>query len=156
LAVPLWLGAYIEGLVLPTGLPAYVWHAHEMIFGFAAAAVAGFLLTAIPNWTGRLPLQGLPLAILVFFWTIGRLAVLCSAGIGADAATAADLAFPVVFLAVVAREIVAGRNWRNLPMAAALALLLAGNLLVHLDALGVAGTAELGNRLGLATLLLLI
>lgn len=64
--------------------------------------------------------------------------------------------FPVAFLCVVAREVVAGRNWRNLPILGALSLLLAGNLLVHLDALGIADTADIGNRIGVATLLMLI
>ena len=156
LAVPLWLGAYVDGLAVPTRLALPVWHAHEMVFGFAAAAVAGFLLTAIPNWTGRMPLQGAPLAALVLLWAIGRVGVLRSADIGAFAAAVADLSFPAVFLIVVAREILAGRNWRNLPMLGALSLLLVGNLLVHLKALGLADTAALGNRLGLGTLLMLI
>jgi len=156
IGVPLWLAAYTGGLVVPTALPPFIWHAHEMIFGFAAATVAGFLLTAIPNWTGRMPLHGGPLATLVLLWLIGRVAVLLSAVIGSPAAAVADLSFPVAFLAVVAREIIAGRNWRNLPMLGALSLLLIGNLLVHLDALGMADTAQLGNRLGLVTLLLLI
>jgi uncharacterized protein involved in response to NO len=82
--------------------------------------------------------------------------VLISAVIGAPAAAVADLSFPTVFLAVIAREILAGRNWRNLPMLTALSLLLTGNLLVHLDAMGIADTAEFGNRLGIATLLMLI
>lgn len=156
LAVPLWLCAYAEGLIVPTQLAPSVWHAHEMIFGFAAATVAGFLLTAIPNWTGRMPLQGGSLAVLVFLWAIGRIAILLSAIIGPAAATAADLSFPAAFLAVVAREIVAGRNWRNLPILGALSLLLVGNFLVHLDALGVANTSQLGDRIGLVTLFLLI
>lgn len=109
-AIPLWLGAYAEGLTLPTKLAAPIWHAHEMVFGYAAATVAGFLLTAIPNWTGRMPLQGGALATLVLLWTIGRLGVLFSDEIGAPAAAAADLCFPAVFLAVVAREILAGKN----------------------------------------------
>lgn len=109
-AVPLWLGTYAEGLALPTKLAPPVWHAHEMVFGYAAATVAGFLLTAIPNWTGRMPLQGGALATLVLLWTIGRLGVLFSDEIGAPAAAAADLCFPAVFLAVVAREILAGKN----------------------------------------------
>ena len=155
-AIPTWLGAYSEGLVLPTRLPPAVWHAHEMVFGFAAATIAGFLLTAIPNWTGRLPLQGAPLATLFLLWAIGRVGVLFSTNIGPSAAAVADLAFPVAFLAAVAREIIIGKNWRNLPMVGALALLLAGNLLVHLDALHLADTAELGNRLGLVTLFMLI
>jgi len=156
LSIPLWLGAYAAGLVVPTHLAPLIWHAHEMVFGFAAAAVAGFLLTAIPNWTGRLPLQGGPLATLVLLWAIGRLGVMLSAKIGALAAAFADFSFPALFLMVVAREIIAGKNWRNLPMLGALSLLLVGNLLVHLEALGLAGTAELGDRLGLVTLLMLI
>src|SRR5581483_2510886 len=55
IAVPLWLAAYVHGYALPGALPAMVWHAHEMIYGYSIAAVTGFLLTAIPNWTGRLP-----------------------------------------------------------------------------------------------------
>jgi uncharacterized protein involved in response to NO len=156
IAVPLWLCAYAEGLIVPTQLAPPIWHAHEMIFGFAAATVAGFLLTAIPNWTGRMPLQGGPLAGLVFLWVIGRVAILLSAIIGTPAAAIADLSFPAAFLAVVTREIIIGRNWRNLPMVGALSLLLIGNLLVHLDALDLADTAQLGNRLGLVTLFLLI
>ena len=156
LAVPLWLAAYAGQNPVPTALPLVVWHVHEMVFGYGTATVAGFLLTAIPNWTGRLPLQGGPLAFLVLLWLVGRAAVLLSASIGPDSAALLDLAFPLVFLIVVAREILVGRNWRNLPMLTALGLLLLGNLLVHLDAVGLAPTAELGNRLGIATLLMLI
>lgn len=156
IGIPLWLAAFAAGLAVPSALPPLVWHVHEMVFGFAAATVAGFLLTAIPNWTGRLPLQGGPLATLVLLWAAGRIAVLFSAALGGPVAAVADLLFPAAFLYVVAREIVAGRNWRNLPMSAALALLLIGNLLVHLEALGIADTAELGNRVGVATLLLLV
>ena len=155
-AVPLWLAAYLTSIDVPTLLPPAAWHVHEMVYGFAAATVAGFLLTAIPNWTGRMPLQGWPLAALVLLWAAGRLAVLFSAALGAVAAAAIDLAFPALFLAVVAREILAGRNWRNLPMLAALSLLLVGNLLVHLEALDIADTADVGNRIGVATLLTLI
>lgn len=155
-ALPIWLMAYAAGIGPPSVLPPIIWHAHEMIFGFATAVVAGFLLTAIPNWTGRMPLQGWPLAMLVSLWLIGRIAVLLSAEIGSPVAALADLSFPAVFIAAVAREIVAGRNWRNLPMLAALSLLAAANLLVHLDALGLASTAALGNRIGIGTLLMLI
>jgi len=155
-AIPLWLEIYFGRAMLPTLLQPTVWHAHEMVFGFAAATVAGFLLTAIPNWTGRMPLQGGPLALLVGLWAIGRIAVLCSEQLRAPVAAVADLSFPAVFLAVIAREILAGRNWRNLPMLGVLGLLLAGNVLVHLEALGIADTAAIGNRLGIATLLILI
>jgi uncharacterized protein involved in response to NO len=156
LAIPLWLCLYASVISLPTDLPPVVWHVHEMVYGFAAATVAGFMLTAIPNWTGRMPLQGRPLVLLVALWSAGRLGVLLSGAIGAPAAAVLDLSFPAVFLAAMAREILRGRNWRNLPMLGALTSLLVGNLLVHGDSLGFADTADLGNRLGLATLLFLI
>jgi len=156
LAVPFWLLSYAGVIALPAGIAPYLWHQHEMVFGFAFAAVAGFLLTAIPNWTGRLPLRGAPLAALVALWLAGRVALLLSARLPPPAVAALDLAFPAALIAVVGRELVAGRNWRNLPMIVALGLLFTGNLLVHLQQLGLAYTAFLGNRLGLATLLMLI
>jgi len=156
LAVPLWLAFFAGAGAVPTLLPPAVWHAHEMIYGYAAATAAGFMLTAIPNWTGRMPLQGASLAGLALLWIAGRIGVLFSADIGAAGATVLDLAFPVAFVAVIAREIVAGRNWRNLPMVGALTLLLVGNALVHAEALGWAATGELGNRIGIGTFLILI
>ena len=156
LALALWIHVLAGGWMPPTHFPLLSWHAHEMIHGFAMAAVAGFMLTAIPNWTGRMPLQGLPLLALVLLWVAGRIAVLFSASMGAGAAAAIDLAFPLVFLAVVAREIVAGRNWRNLPMTGALTLLFASNALMHAEAAGAAIPAGSGARLGLGLLVLLI
>lgn len=148
--------AFIAGAVVsPSAFPPNVWHAHEMAFGYGGAVVAGFLLTAIPNWTGRLPLQGWPLAALVLLWLCGRLVVLFSRTVGVGAAAAVDLAFPVAFLIAVTREIAAGRNWRNLPMVGALVSLFVGNALTHLEALGVASISDIGNRLGVATLLML-
>jgi uncharacterized protein involved in response to NO len=156
LAIPLWIAFFAGMAELPSMLAPAIWHVHEMVFGYGAATVAGFMLTAIPNWTGRMPLQGAPLALLALLWLLGRIGILVSSIIGAPGAAVLDLAFPALFLAVVAREIAAGRNWRNLPMLGALSLLLLGNLLVHLEAVGVAGTAAVGNRLGVATLLMLI
>jgi uncharacterized protein involved in response to NO len=92
LAVPLWLALFAGSDAIPTLLPPPIWHAHEMVFGYAAATVAGFLLTAIPNWTGRMPLQGAPLAALVLLWIGGRVAVMFSASMGAAGAAVLDLA----------------------------------------------------------------
>jgi len=156
IAVPVWLCVYAGEVVLPSALAPTLWHVHEMIFGFAFATIAGFLLTAIPNWTGRLPLKGAPLALLAGLWLAGRIAVLVSGKTGPLAAAIVDLAFPAAFIAVIARELVAGRNWRNLPMLVALLLLMCGSAIVHLQAIGLAATAPLGNRLGIATVLMLI
>ena len=147
IAIPVWLAAYIHGYA-PAAMPAMTWHAHEMIYGYAAAAVAGFMLSAIPDWTGRFPSHGLPLAMLASLWIAARLALLFSAPLGA----LFDVAFLLVVSIAVARELVAGRHWRGLPMLAALLLLLAGNALVHLETLGLANTGTLGLHLGIATL----
>lgn len=149
LAVPVWLAAYVHGYALHGPLPAVIWHGHEMIYGFGLAAVAGFLLTAIPNWTGRLPIRGAPLASLAALWLLGRVAAFTPA-------PWLDLAFPLALIAVVAREVAAARNFHNLPVVAVLVLFFIGDLLVQLHALDIAYTAALGNRIGVAMLLLLI
>ena len=156
IAVPVWLAAYVHGYVLPGALPAMTWHAHEMIYGYAVAAVTGFLLTAIPNWTGRLPIRGVPLAVLATLWLAGRIALLASAAVGPQLAAAIDLSFLFVLILLVAREVTAAENFHNLPVVAVLGLLFAGNVLVHLHALDVAYTSAIGNRIGVATLVLLI
>ena len=141
---------------MPSQFDPLSWHIHEMLFGFVMAAVAGFLLTAIPNWTLRLPVSGGPLALLAGLWLLGRIVCLVSALVPPWLAAAADLSFPVVLVAVVAREIVAGRNWRNLPMVAPVTVLGIANLLMHLEADGVAVPAGLGWRLGLTAVIVLI
>src|SRR5690606_16871408 len=100
---------------LPTALDPLAWHRHEMLFGFVGAVVAGFLLTAIPNWTGRLPIAGPPLAALAGLWLAGRLAVLFSAYTGAAVAAVLDVGFYGVLAAVAGREVIAAKN-RNLPV----------------------------------------
>jgi uncharacterized protein involved in response to NO len=156
IALLLWLLVLTGSATLPAAFAPAAWHAHEMLLGFAMAAVAGFVLTAVPNWTGRLPLNGLPLATLALLWLAGRLGVLAGEAIRPHAAAALDLAFPLALLVAVAREVAAGRNWRNLPICAGLAALLAANLLMHLEPLGLAETAALGERLAIATLALLV
>jgi uncharacterized protein involved in response to NO len=155
-ALGVWIYDLTAGVALPSRFDPLSWHIHEMLFGFALAAAAGFLLTAIPNWTGRPPVSGLALAGLAGLWAVGRIVCLISTLMPASLAIAADLAFPIVLLGVVAREIIAGRNWRNLPMAAPVALLGIADLLMHLEAAGVAVPAGLGWRLALAMMIILI
>jgi len=163
-AVALWLAQLAGWPALPSAFDPIAWHAHEMLFGYVTAVIAGFLLTAIPNWTGRLPVCGRQLGGLFALWCAGRVAVGVSAWIGPAPAAALDLAFPVALCAVVLREILAGGNWRNLPVAAIVAVLAASNGLVHLEALGLAPAqglgadlgADLGLRLGIAAVAVLI
>jgi uncharacterized protein involved in response to NO len=149
LAVVLWVCALAGVFEIPTALAPLDWHVHEMLYGYVVAVVAGFLLTAVPNWTGRLPIQGLPLLALVAFWLTGRVAVSSSDAIGWFAAMLIDLAFLAVFAAAVIREIFAGRNWGNLKVAGVLGLLIIGNLTFHLEA-HFAGAADYGVRIGIA------
>src|SRR5262245_63587571 len=75
LSVLIWMPVFFGELSLPMTFSPLDWHKHEMLYGYVPAIVAGFLLTAIPNWTGRLPLQGGPVAVLVGAWILGRVGV---------------------------------------------------------------------------------
>ncbi|MCP4286786.1 MAG: NnrS family protein, partial [Gammaproteobacteria bacterium] len=93
IAIPLWI-ALLHGFDLsPTLLPAPVWHAHEMLYGFIVAAMAGFLLTAVPSWTNRRGYAGAPLAALVLLWLAGRVAMTVPLGLSPLWAAVIDLAF---------------------------------------------------------------
>lgn len=144
------------GLHVPSRFDALTWHIHEMLFGFVFAAIAGFLLTAISRWTGRPPIQGIPLAGLVIVWLLGRIACLVSTFIPIWIAAGIDLAFPVALCAVTAREIIASRNWRNLPIPMAIAALGVADLLMYLELDGFSVPTGLGWRLGLAAIIALI
>ena len=139
LAIPAWLIAR-SGLAPGLAVDRF-WHAHEMLFGYLAAVVVGFLLTAIPNWTGRMPVMGLPLAGLWSLWLLGRIGAL-SPWAGTPVATALDEAFLIVFAAVVWREVLGGRNWRNLPVCALVTILALAHLAFHLAPETKVGVAE--------------
>lgn len=155
LAILAWLPLFYGELELMTAFAPRDWHVHEMLYGYLPAVITGFLLTAVPNWTGRMPLQGTPLLTLVLLWAAGRLAVTTSAWIGWATATVVDLAFLLAVTAALAREIVAGRNWRNLKVMIILSVLLAGNATFHVEAHW-NGVAEYGVRVGIAAVVLLI
>jgi uncharacterized protein involved in response to NO len=155
-ALALWIAMLTMGIRPPSRFDPLSWHIHEMLFGFVMAAIAGFILTAIPNWTKRLPVRGLPLATLVSLWLLGRIVCLVSALIPAWIAAAADMSFPVILVAVAAREIVAGRNWRNLSLIVPISMLGLANLLMHLEASGSVVPTGLGWRLGVAVAIVLI
>lgn len=125
----------LSGLVVPTSaFDPISWHAHEFLFGYLGAVMAGFVLTAVPNWTGRLPVVGWPLAVLFALWVVGRVAVTFSAELSPGAVAVTDLGFSVALITVVAREIVAGRNWRNLGVLLLLVIFGYGNAAFHCEA----------------------
>jgi len=133
-AMALWIAALIYGLPLGGGYGASLWHAHEMVFGFAPAVLAGFLLTAIPNWTGSLPVSGGPLIGLAGLWAAGRLAMAGAAIWGMGAAAVADAAFLPALWTIAAREIIAGKKWNDLKVLAAVGAVTLGNLGFHVAA----------------------
>ena len=156
LGVLLWMGSLAGLPTLPAGMDALAWHKHEMLFGFAAAAIAGFILTAIPNWTGRLPIRGWRLGLLAGLWGLGRLAFLMAEGLGPGVVAALELSFLTVLVAAIARELMAGANWRNLPFLVLIGLFATGDVLVHLERMGMAEAAAAGYRLSIFVLAMLV
>jgi len=154
-AILLWVRAYFGEIALPVAMGPLDWHMHEMIFGYAAAVIAGFLLTAIPNWTGRLPVNGWPLASLVALWLAGRVAIYFAVVIGPLVAAAIDISFLVVLAATALREIVSGKNWNNLRVLVILLALVAANVVWHLEILW-RGAGTYGPRMALGAVIVLI
>ena len=157
LMVPAWLAVLYGAIVLPDRMPPLFWHAHQMVYGFAAAGLAGFMLTAVPNWTGAPARRGLPLVGLVLLWVAGRLAMTLPGPLPPWLAATVDLAFvPALALAIVAPLLASGAP-RNLMLLVPLMLFWVGDALMQADFLGIAGdTAMVGARLGIDVMLLMI
>jgi len=119
LLVPWWAAALAWGVPLGTSWPAALWHGHEMLFGFIVAAVAGFLLTAVPSWTGARGFAGWPLVLLAGLWLTGRIGVSASAGLPLPVVAALDLSFLPALAGFVLVPLVRARN-RNSPLLAVL------------------------------------
>lgn len=155
--IALWISMLTGRLDLPTAFDPIAWHVHEMLFGFVLAVIAGFLLTAVPNWTGRPPAQGGGLAALVALWMAGRVAVAWSA-IDPLLAAGIDLLFPLALLAVLTRDALASGSRASsfLPLLA-LAVFATANLLSHVAALDLLPEfAQAAQRLGLSVVVLLV
>ena len=151
----LWLPLYYGKFEIPSALMPVDWHIHELLFGYLPAALTGFLLTAIPNWTGRLPVQDSRLLVLVLLWTAGRVSVFFAAKIGWLLSAAIDCSFLLAVVVATATEIVAGRNWRNLKVLLPVAVLLAANIMFHAEA-HFQGITNVSRRLGLGAVVVLI
>ena len=130
LLIPAWVAVAVFGAPLASAWPPTLWHAHEMVFGFVGAAIAGFLLTAVPNWTGGPAFSGPPLAALVTLWLLARLMIASSLRWPPLAVGVADLAFLPLLAALIAPPLWRASR-RNLALLAVLALLTACNAVFH-------------------------
>ena len=131
IAVPVWVASMSLGDGTVGSMDGRLWHIHEMLFGYLAGVIAGFLLTAVPNWTGRLPVTGVKLAGLFALWVAGRAAGFLPASMAIPAAVI-DSAFLVVFAGLIWREVLAAKNRRNLPVCLLVSALAAANIAFHL------------------------
>lgn len=155
-----WLGldfASGSAPAMPFAAAPYLWHAHEMIFGYASAALGGFFLTAVPNWTGSKDTAKLFVAAAALVWLAGRLAVWMSGSLPPGAVAIIDLAFLPLLGGKIALMLLRRPKPQNLAFLAFLSLAWAGNLMVHLEWIGLADdTLYTGLRVGLLSLCLMI
>lgn len=134
LAIPLWVMSYAGIPLIRTTLPPMLWHAHGMLFGFAAAVITGFLFTAVRNWTNRPTPTGLPLALIAMLWVAGRLAPWL---LPLPAAAAVDMAFLPVVATALAVPLWSSQNRRNYFVPLLLLILTATNGWFYLDLTGI-------------------
>jgi uncharacterized protein involved in response to NO len=120
--VPVWLWVYSSGGMPIKAMPPQIWHAHEMLFGFVAAAITGFLLTAVPNWTGHRGFAGTPLVILTLVWAAGRFGLAFAQVLPMPFVILLELAFLPLLASFLAPTILRTRN-RNIAMLGILAAL---------------------------------
>ncbi|MBW9073827.1 NnrS family protein [Agrobacterium deltaense] len=154
-AMVLWIAVLSGFIDIGGDYGAPNWHAHEMLFGFASAVLAGFLLTAVPNWTGRLPVSGKPLVWLFALWCAGRLFLLVPDQVGVVTAAAVDGLFLPALLAICAREVIAGRKWKDLKVLGGLLALSVANIVFHVAAIG-GDHSQMATRLAVSAYTVLV
>lgn len=157
LAVAFWVPVFLGWITPPMAVPPSLLHAHEMIFGFVGATLAGFFLTAVPNWTGTPGLRGAKLIALAALWLAGRIAMAALGAVPPAAAALVDLAFlPALGLAVAGPLFAAGKR-RNLLLLVPLALFWSADVAMQAEFAGwSADSAARGARVGIDILLMLI
>jgi uncharacterized protein involved in response to NO len=155
--IALWKSIYDGSLTSANYFPATLWHAHEMLLGYAAAVIAGFLLTAVKNWTGEQTLAGDKLAGLCLLWIYGRLLPFYSGLLPDSLIALVDLSFLPILAYCLAKPILKTGKFKNLIFVALLLVMAFGNGLIHAELLGFqADTAWLGLNLVVATIILMI
>lgn len=147
-----WIGIHAAGGMvsdMPFAPPPHLWHAHELVFGYPAAAMGGFFLTAVPNWTGARAARHTFIACAAGLWLAGRIAVWYSGSLPPVAVALVDLAFLPLLAAKVLTQLLNRPKPQNMMFLGLLTMIWSGNLLVHLEWTGVAYTLDAGLRLGL-------
>lgn len=146
-----------QGGMAPPYFSGTYWHAHEILLGYTVAVIAGFLLTAVSNWTGKITLQGEGLISLSLLWLYGRILPFY-AGLLPDCFIALiDLAFLPALTFVIARSLIRAKNYKNLIFVGLLGFLFLGNLMIHAQMLELcANSAARGIQLVIATIVLMI
>ncbi|WP_417711234.1 NnrS family protein [Roseibium aggregatum] len=155
LAWTVWLGVHAAGgtfVSTPMSMAPHLWHAHEMVFGYTAAVIAGFFVTAVPNWTGTKETGSLFVIASGTVWLAGRFAIWFSNSIDPVIVAAVDLAFVPVLSTAVLGRLARKSQARNMVFLALLTALLTGNLMMHLEWIGwTDDTAQAGVRMGIFT-----
>jgi len=122
-AVVWWVAGFVHGYGVPSLGTSSYWHAHEMIFGFGGAAIGGFLLTAIANWTARPPIAGPMLMALTLTWLVGRVAIGLAENLPFLAVICGALAYFAFLIALAMRELIAARNFKNMRVIAVISVI---------------------------------
>jgi uncharacterized protein involved in response to NO len=135
-ALLMWLVFQVDALSAPGHWPAATWHGHEMLFGYAPAVLAGFLLTAVPNWIGVPPVRRFTLAALVALWLAGRAAVALAGYLPELLVTIVDCAFLPALMLLLLPPLIAHKKWRNVIFVVPLSALTLTNLALHFSVAG--------------------
>ena len=134
--VPVWVAAVFGWLALPVEMEVS-WHAYQMVYGFAAAGLAGFMLTAVPNWTGAAPLRGAPLAALALLWLVGCPAMTLTMVFPPRVAAGIDLAFIPALVVGVIGPLLAAQTTRNLMLLIPLSVFWVGDWMMQAQFTGI-------------------
>ncbi|UCB54754.1 MAG: NnrS family protein [Thiotrichales bacterium] len=147
LSVSVWTAVYFHGMNTSfSGMDAVTWHAHEMIFGYAMAVIAGFLLTAIKNWTGQQTLRGPGLAVLFVLWLLARIIPLSGVAVPLVVLAIIDLLFMLMLVWAATMPVLKVKQYKQMGVVSKIVLLMLSNLLFYL---GAGGVIEDGERMGL-------
>jgi len=147
ISMAIWMAAFVFDIrLLPVTVPPIYWHAHEMIFGYALAVIAGFLLTAVKNWTNIQTLHGWPLQLLLLLWVLARIAALLPGQSAMVAAVVLDNLFILYLSVALTMPVVQAKLWKNMGVISKLYFFLIGNVIYGL---GLFGLFHDGQRIGL-------